>query len=110
MLGLVEKSFKIKIQYDTNTPVSNRKISSMQVYDEEMLINMFTGHNADDIFKILTGQESIKNFRRKIKMNFQIIDNNGDIVDKNLSYESALMYIDNVVGKYYIMQPMKEED
>lgn len=43
-------------------------------------------------------------------MKFQIIDNHGNVVDKDLSYESALMYIDNVVGKYYIMQPMKEED
>lgn len=39
-------------------------------------------------------------------MRFRIIDNNGNVVDKNLSYEAALMYIDNVVGKYYIMEPM----
>lgn len=43
-------------------------------------------------------------------MKFQIVDENGNVVDKDLSYESALMYIDSVVGKYYIMQPMKEED
>lgn len=43
-------------------------------------------------------------------MTFQIIDNTGNVIDKNLSYEAALMYIDSAVGKYYIMQPMKEED
>lgn len=39
-------------------------------------------------------------------MRFRIIDNNGNVIDKNLSYEAALMYIDNAVGKYYIMEPM----
>lgn len=43
-------------------------------------------------------------------MSFQIVDHNGNVIDKNLSYEAALMYIDSVVGKYYIMEPMKEED
>lgn len=43
-------------------------------------------------------------------MSFQIIDNNGNVIDKDLSYEAALMYIDSAVGKYYIMRPMKEED
>lgn len=43
-------------------------------------------------------------------MKFQIRDGNGNIVDKNLSYEAALLYIDNSVGKYYIMEPMKEDD
>lgn len=42
-------------------------------------------------------------------MKFQIRDGKGNIVDRNLSYEAALMYIDSSVGKYYIMEPMKEE-
>lgn len=41
---------------------------------------------------------------------FQIKDGNGNIVDRNLSYENALLYIDSSVGKYYIMEPMKKED
>lgn len=43
-------------------------------------------------------------------MRFQIRDGNGNIVDKNLSYEAALLYIDSSIGKYYIMEPMKEDD
>ena len=43
-------------------------------------------------------------------MKFQIIDGSGNIVDKNLSYEEALLYIDSTAGKCYIMGPMKEED
>lgn len=43
-------------------------------------------------------------------MKFQIIDKNGNLVDKDLSYEAALMYIDSSVGKCYIMEPMKEDD
>ena len=43
-------------------------------------------------------------------MKFQIRDKNGNIVDRNLSYEAALLYIDSSVGKHYIMEPMKKED
>ena len=43
-------------------------------------------------------------------MKFQIMDGSGNIVDKNLSYEDALLYIDSTDGKCYIMEPMKEED
>ena len=44
-------------------------------------------------------------------MKYQIREgNSGDIVDKNLSYQAALMYINSSVGKYYIMEPMKEDD
>ena len=43
-------------------------------------------------------------------MMFQIRDGNGNIVDRNLSYEDALLYIDSSVGKYYVMEPMKKED
>ena len=39
-----------------------------------------------------------------------IRDKNGNIVDRNLSYEDAMVYIDSSVGKYYIMEPMKKED
>ena len=41
---------------------------------------------------------------------FQIRDKNGNIVDRNLSYEDAMVYIDSSVRKYYIMEPMKKED
>ena len=41
-------------------------------------------------------------------MKFQIKDENGNIVDRNLSYEAAMLYIDSSVGRYYIMEPMKE--
>lgn len=41
-------------------------------------------------------------------MKFQIKDKNGNIVDRNLSYEAAMLYIDSSVGRYYIMEPMKE--
>ena len=43
-------------------------------------------------------------------MKFQIKDENGNIVDRNLSYEAALLYIDSSVGKHYVMEPMKEVD
>lgn len=43
-------------------------------------------------------------------MKFQIRDRKGNIVDHNLSYESALMYVDCSVGEYYVMEPMKEAD
>ena len=43
-------------------------------------------------------------------MKFQIRDSNGNIIDKNLSYEAALMYIDSSVGKYYVMEQMKGRD
>lgn len=41
---------------------------------------------------------------------FQIKDINGNIVDKSLSYEAALLFIDNSIGKYYVMEPMKEQE
>lgn len=43
-------------------------------------------------------------------MKFRIKDAHGNIVDQNLSYGEALMYVDNSVGEYYIMEPMKESD
>lgn len=43
-------------------------------------------------------------------MKFQIRDKNGNIVDQNLSYEAALLYIDSSVGKHYVMEPMRKED
>nr|DAF83601.1 MAG TPA: hypothetical protein [Caudoviricetes sp.] len=43
-------------------------------------------------------------------MKFQIKDENGNIVDRNLSYEAAMLYIDSSVGRYYIMELMKEAD
>ena len=43
-------------------------------------------------------------------MKFQIKDKNGNIVDRNLSYEAAMLYIDSSVGRYYIMESMKKED
>ena len=43
-------------------------------------------------------------------MKFQIKDKNGNIVDRNLSYEAAMLYIDSSVGRYYNMESMKKED
>lgn len=43
-------------------------------------------------------------------MKFQIRDRNGNVVDKNLSYEDAWLYIDSSAGMCYIMEPMKEDD
>ena len=43
-------------------------------------------------------------------MMFQIRDGNGNIVDRNLSYEDAMVYIDSSVGKYYVMEHMKKDD
>ena len=43
-------------------------------------------------------------------MKFQIRDKNGNIVDRNLSYEDAMVYVDSSVGKYYVMESMKKED
>lgn len=43
-------------------------------------------------------------------MKFQIKDRNGNIVERELSYEAALLYIDSSVGKYYVMEAMKKED
>ena len=51
-----------------------------------------------------------KNFFNNLLTKFQIRDENGNIVDRNLSYEAALLYIDSSVGKYYVMEPMKKED
>lgn len=42
-------------------------------------------------------------------MTFQIRDGNGNIIDRNLSYEAAMLYIDSSVGKYYVMESMKED-
>lgn len=34
----------------------------------------------------------------------------GTIVDRNLTYEQALLWVDNSVTQGYIMEPMKESD
>lgn len=53
----------------------------------------------------------IKNVKlERENMKFQIRDGNGNIIDKNLSYEDAWLYIDSSAGKCYIMEPMKEDD
>ena len=43
-------------------------------------------------------------------MKFQIRDENGNIVERNHSYEAALLYIDSSIEEYYVMEPMKKED
>lgn len=43
-------------------------------------------------------------------MKFQIRDGNGNIVDRNLSYEAAMVYIDNSVDNNYVVEPMGEDD
>lgn len=40
---------------------------------------------------------------------FQIRDDNNNVVDRDLSFEEALMWIDNSIGSY-IMEPMKEKE
>lgn len=42
-------------------------------------------------------------------MLYQIRNWSGSIVDRNLTYEEALMWIDCSIGKYYIIEPMKGE-
>lgn len=42
-------------------------------------------------------------------MRYQIINRRGNVVDRNLSYDEALMYIDSTVGKFYTMKPMKDD-
>ena len=43
-------------------------------------------------------------------MKFQIRDENGNIVDRNLSYETAKLYNENSVRKYKDMEHKKKED
>lgn len=43
-------------------------------------------------------------------MKYQIRNRSGNIVDQDLTYEEGLMWIDSSVGKYYVMEPMKECD
>lgn len=93
----VDKKKKVLLIYEKGGPLRNLIIGS----DAEITFNILLGCNSLDDYII--------NWEEK-DMRFQIIDEKGDIVDKNLTYESALMYIDSAVGKYYIMQPMKEED
>lgn len=58
-----------------------------------------------------TIHKNVKLEREILKnMKFQIRDGNGNVVDKNLSYEDAWLYIDSSAGKCYIMEPMKEDD
>lgn len=87
--------------------------------DKSKLIKTITGTEAEILRTALISMDSLGEILQSYRlypkkgeddMRFQIIDNNGNVVDKDLSYESALMYIDSVVGKYYIMQPMKEEE
>lgn len=48
--------------------------------------------------------------KEKRNTEYQIKNEEGDIIDKNLSFEEAILYIDGTHGKRYIMQPMKESD
>lgn len=47
-------------------------------------------------------------------MRFQIIDNHGNVVDQDLTYEEALMWVDSHETNYlfnsYSIRPMKESD
>ena len=40
---------------------------------------------------------------------FQILDQNGNVVKDKISYETAMLHIDNCIGKYYIMRKIKED-
>lgn len=39
---------------------------------------------------------------------YEIIDKKGNVVDKNLTYEEALMWTDQPFGNRFTMRPMKE--
>lgn len=41
-------------------------------------------------------------------MKYQIKDTEGNIVDQNLSYEQALLWIDNSISEGYVIEKMKE--
>ncbi len=41
-------------------------------------------------------------------MRYQVRNWRGNIVDRNLTLEEAMMWIDCSVGKYYIIEPMEE--
>lgn len=41
---------------------------------------------------------------------FQIIDKCGNVVDQNLSYDEALMWIDQPFGNRFTMEVMKEDE
>lgn len=41
---------------------------------------------------------------------YQIRDKKGNIVDQNLTYEEALMWVDQPFGNRYTMCPMKAGD
>lgn len=43
-------------------------------------------------------------------MKYNIKDQHGNIVDHDISYQEALMYIDNSIGKYYIMEPIEDDE
>lgn len=62
-----ERTFKVKYytadKYINGVGSSKEKVSCMGVYENGRLINAFSGYNADDILKILTGEESMKNLK-----------------------------------------------
>lgn len=43
-------------------------------------------------------------------MKYQIRDNKGNIIDQNLSYDEALMWVDQTFGNCFTMELMKEDD
>lgn len=43
-------------------------------------------------------------------MVFNIKDQHGNVVERGITYQEALMYIDSNVGKYYVMEPVKEDE
>lgn len=43
-------------------------------------------------------------------MKYQIKDGKGNVVDRSLSYEDALMWTDQPFGNRFKMETMKEED
>lgn len=87
-----------------------------------MCQTIITKETAEAFVKILLTvyTDMLKSIRKEINkhvdeeirrnLEFQIKDEDGNIVDQNLSYEAALLYIDSSVGKFYVMEPMKKED
>lgn len=44
------------------------------------------------------------------RMRFQIVDGHGNVVDRNLTYEEAVLWIDQTDGDSYAMEPMKRRN
>ena len=79
------------------------------------VINSYIAEEAEILYEILIGVKTLRQVIAEYggnmcEMKYRIRDAKKNVVDQNLSYEEALMYVDNSVGDGYIMEPMKEDD